>query len=138
MSLASVRRFFRGRMNGLGFREHSDAFDEQNVPQSTLDNTYRIESGPVASTRDQNSDLLEFAVTLRVFRKGGRSNVELVDSAWATADTIINDILQPDVRLGSDIKDVQLDSITVESLSASDDNDLILALGFTGILVCTY
>lgn len=139
MALADVRPFFRTRMNGLGFIEHEDAFDPNNVPQSVLDNRYQIESGPVSSTiTGQNVNELDFSITLRVYQKGGRDNVELVDDSWATADTILADIMQPSVRLGTDIKDIRLETISIEPLSGSDDNDLVILLGFNGVLVCAF
>jgi hypothetical protein len=139
MSLSAVRPFFRSRMNSLGFKEHSDAFDDENREQSRLEKLYRIESGPVTSgPANQTTHEFEFSVTLIITLRGNRSNVDLVDRAFEVSEDVLEDILQESVRIDTDIKDVVPGVITIEPYSDSDDNDLILSMGFTGIVICQF
>lgn len=139
MSLSDIRPFFRTRMNGLGFKEHTDAFDDDNREQTKLDKLYRIESGPVSGgPANQSVHEFDFDVTLVITLMGKRDNVELVDRAFEVSDEILADILAESVRLGTLIKDVVPNGITVAPYSESDDNDLTLSMGFTGIVICQF
>ena len=139
MSLSAVRPFFRTRLNALGFKEHDDGFDDENRPQQKLEKLYRIESGPVTGgPANQSTHEFEFDVTLVITLRGNRSNVDLVDRAFEVSEDVLEDILQESVRVGTDIKDIVPGVITVSPFTASDDNDLILSMGFTGIVYCQF
>lgn len=139
MSLSLVRPFFRSRMNALNFREHDDAFDLENNPQSILDRSYLIESGPVAiESTGPTTFNLDYDVTLRVFLKGGRDNKLVVDEAFGVADTILADISDSQVRLDGDLENALPTGVTVEPLSGTNDNDVILSISFTGRVICNY
>ena len=140
MSLAAVRPFFRTRLNSLGFREHTDAFDDQNRAQNKLDKMYRIDSGPaLGSEANQSIHTFDYDVSLVITLKGvGAKNVELRDRADTIAETILADVLSPSVRMGTDIKNITPGTIAVTEYSASDDNDLILTMGFTASIICNF
>jgi hypothetical protein len=48
------------------------------------------------------------------------------------------DVLSPSVRMGTDIKNITPGTIAVTEYSASDDNDLILTMGFTASIICNF
>lgn len=139
MSLSAVRPFFRTRLNALGFTEHTDAFDDENREQTRLEKLYRLESGPVASgPANQTVHEFEFDITLVITLRGKRDNVDLVDRAFEVSEDILEDVLQESVRIGTDIKDIVPSTISVAPYTGSDDNDLILSMGFTGIVLCQF
>ena len=139
MSLSAVRPFFRTRLNALGFKEHSDAFDDTNREQSKLEKLYRLESGPVTGgPASQSIHEFEFDITVIITLRGKRDNIDLVDRAFEVSEDVLEDVLQEDVRNGTDIKDIFPGSITVAPYSANDDNDLTLSMGFTGIVICQF
>ena len=139
MSLASIRPFFRARLNALGLKEHSDAFDDANRPQQTLEKLYRLQSGP-ATSGPANSSVHSFTVpiSLVITLRGKLDNVALSDRAWAVSDEILADILQESVRIGTIIKDIIPDNIEVSQYNDSDDNDCILTIGFTVKIICRF
>lgn len=140
MSLAAVRPFFRTRLDALGFEEHTDAFDDTNRPQNKLEKLYRIESGPVTgSPANQSVHTFEFDVTLFITLRGtGDRNVSLADRAFEVAEEVLNDVLQESVRIGTDIKDVVPGTITIEPYAPTNDNDVTLTMGFTGLVLCQF
>jgi hypothetical protein len=139
MSLSAVRPFFRARLNALGFREHSDGFDDLNREQSRLDRLYRIQSGPVSgSPANQSIHEFEFDIELVITLSGRRNNVELIDRAFTVAEEVLEDVLQESVRIGTAIKDIVPGTVSVTPYSGTDDNDLILTMGFSGIILCQF
>ena len=140
MSLAAVRPLFRERLNALGFKEHKDAFDDQNRPQKQLEKLYRLNSsGANGQSANHTTHLFESDIELVITLKGkGDKNVDLADRAWVVADEVLADILSPSVRNGTIIKDISPKGITVDPLSASDDNDVILTMGFTASILCNF
>ena len=139
MSLADVRPFFRSRLNALGYKEHSDAFDDNNRPKNLLEKLYRIESGPLnGGPANQSVHTFDFDVTIQVTLRGGRDNVSLVDRGFVVAEEILADVLQVEVRNGTNIKDIIPGSISIAPFDVTDDNDCILSLGFTGVVICKF
>jgi len=140
MSLASIRPLFRAQLNALGFREHTDAFDDTNRPETQLEKLYRINTttttGDVANqTVFQFNMDVELVITLR---GKGIKNIELVDRAWSVADEVLADLLSPAVRNGQTIKGISPGTITVDPYSGSDDNDCTLTMGFRASILCNF
>lgn len=140
MSLSAIRPLIRARMNSLGFKEHTDAFDDLNRPQKKLDKLYRLNtstvtSGPSSQTTHEFDMDVEIVITLR---GTGDKNVALVDRAYSVADTVNADILSIAVRNGEVVKDIVPTSISIDPYSVSDDNDLILTMGFTASIICNF
>ena len=140
MSIALVRPFFRTRLNALGFKEHTDAFDDQNRPEKKLDKLYRIESGPINSEGPASTTTeFDVSVSLVITLKGkGTNNVDLADRAWVVASEVYEDILDPEVRNDVGIKNIIHDNTSVVPFSASDDNDLILTIDFICNIFCEF
>jgi hypothetical protein len=140
MSLAAVRPLFRARLNALGFKEHTDAFDDQNRPQKQMEKLYRLNSGPaVGSAADSQTHEFDYDIELVITLRGvGSRNVDLSDRAWEVSEQVLADILSPAVRLGTDIKNIDPGVITVSPYTASDDNDCILTMGFTASIICLF
>ncbi len=140
MSIAAVRPFFRTRLNGLGYKEHVDAFDDTNREQKKLEKLYRIEVSSITGTgADQTVHTFDVDVDLVVTLRGkGNKNVELADRALEVFEEINGDILQEDVRVGTVIKNVTPSSSAIAPYSGTDDNDLTLTVGFTCEIICEF
>jgi len=140
MSLASVRPFFRSRLNALGFKEHIDAFDDENRAQNKLEKLYRLESGPASgSPSSQTVHIFEVPIALVITLKGvGDKNVDLSDRAWIVAEEVLADFLPIATRNGTAIKDIVPGDISISPYSVTDDNDLILNMAFTATVYCNF
>ncbi len=136
MSISSVRSFYSDRLESLGFDEWADGFSFENIPSSIVDKSFHVtvesSTGGVINQHVQN---IEMPVTVRVFRQGFRDPSNGIDEAILDVETIICDILSPSVRLSSDIKNVVFDGFSVEPLSGSNDNAIMLELNFTNKII---
>ena len=137
--IASVRPFFRDRLENLGYEEHLDAVDFNNVASKVLDDTFQLETnsitGEPANQLDHNFD---YGLTLRVFKSGFRDPVSAYDEVDGIIDNIYGDLLSPSVRLGTNIKDIVPISVDKIPLSGSDDNDIILEFNFIVRLIMCF
>lgn len=139
MSLSDVRPFFRTRLDSLGYKEWQDGFAFDNIPQTLLDGSYHIESGTISgSPVNQRTQSLEYGIVVRVFFRGFRDPAGAIDSAISASETILADILSTSNRVGTDIKDVLVNSIVPTPLSGTNDNDVILEIDFSAIIICDY
>lgn len=131
MCLAQARIYFRNRMETLGYSEWRDGFNKDNIPSTLLDQVFHLESGEIAPTAS-NHQVHEFSspIVVRVFLKGFLDPATAIDNALETADTILEEILLPSNRLGTEVKDVIPIGISVNPLSDSNDNAVLLELNF--------
>ncbi len=136
MSVTLVVPLFRTRMDGLGYREHTDGFNIENIPSTIIDKSYHIEvitgTGGVINQHVQGVDM---PITLRVFREGFRDPAAMRDEMLGDMQSIICDILTPAVRLTSGIKNIVFDSFSLLPLDDSNDNSIILEMNFTNIVI---
>ena len=139
MSFSAVRPYFRARLDALGYKEWTDGFNFANIPQTILDGSYHLENGTAGSTKvGQTVTEIEIPITVRVFFQGHRDPKGRIDDAMIAADNILAEVLVESNSQGQTIKAVLLDSVTVSPYDGSDDNDIILELGFTAIIDCSF
>jgi hypothetical protein len=139
MSFSSVRPFFRTNLDELGFSEWKDGFNFENIPDQILNNSYHIEVGQI-SGGPSNQLVHEFSypVLVRIFLKGYLDPASGIDAAMEVVDNVYHQVLDPSVRLGTVIKDVIPDSVSVRPQDISNDNNIVLELGFSAILICNF
>ena len=131
MSLVHIRPYFRARMNALGFREWTDAFNIENIPSNILDRSYHIESNSVAGDSIHMEDQeLNGTVNIKVFIKGYRTPADAVDKAMEYGDSIITECCKASNRLVGNLKNVVLNSLSIEPLALTNDNSAILTIAF--------
>lgn len=138
MALSSVRTLFRQRLEGLGYREHRDAFNFENIGANILDDSFHLETGSVASfAANQLAHDFEYGITVRIFKRGYSDPATLLDEIDQIAQDVYSDILAPGIRLGTEIKDIVPNSYQPLPYDASNDNSIILEMSFTArVLLC--
>ncbi len=135
MSLASVRPFFRARLEGLGFREHDQPFEPGQIGESIQDGAFHMETGVIVSTSaNQIVHDFDYPITIRVYKKGYEDILAAYDEIHADADLILADLLDPMVRLGTIIKDIVPDTVQPLPLDETNDNVIVLEFVFTAKL----
>lgn len=139
MSFSNVRPFFRTRLEALGYTEHTDAIDFQNIPSTILDDTFQLETDTIAGgSANQRAHDFDYSVTLRVFKRGFSNPVNASDDLDTIIETILTDLLDPANRLGVNIKDIVPTNITKNELSNSDDNDFFIEFNFDVRLILCF
>jgi len=139
MSFLAVRVLFRERMEGLGYTEHDEPFQPNQIGENIQDMAFHIETGLIVSAA-ANQKVHDFLmpVTLRVYKKAYQDVLLAYDEIHIDADTILADILDPSVRIGSIVKDVIPETIQPLPLGDTNDNVIILELVFTAKLELCY
>jgi len=136
MSLASIKPYFRARLNTLGFtKEHPEAFDVEAVASTIIDKTFHILNGPATLvSNNQNHLVFTVDVGVQIFFKGYRSE----ENGRLRAESALEDILKETlsatnrVTQASDgIKDVKLVTAEIIPMDESQDNISLLQIGFS-------
>lgn len=137
MTLGGFRAFFRTRLDSLGYREWADGFNRSNIPSTVIDRAYFIQAGRVLSRpSNQLHHSFNYPVRIYLHLKGFRDPSAAIDQGLAEAQTILDDILSPSVRLQSDgLKDVRPSSVEVFPISESNDNAVVVEIEFEGVLI---
>ena len=136
MSLVQIRPYFRARLNALAYVEWKDGFNFQNIPSTLLNRSYHIEtiSGSGVSLNQQDQ-VINQEVSVRVFFKGYRNPQDAIDSAMSSYQEILVSCLAPSNRLTQGFKNVLFSSMQLEPLADSNDNAVILSLTFTVLVI---
>jgi len=139
MSLSSVRQYFRDRLDPLGFEEHTDGFNFDNVAQTISEGVYILEVGNIDGSRaNQLTHEFIYPLTIRIIFFGANDPRSTIDRAILASEDILASVLSPANRLGIEIKDVFPGTITVEPRSESNDNDVILVMSFNADIICDF
>lgn len=135
MSLSDVRPFFRERLEALGFREHEKPFLTNEIAANIADRSFHIETGLISSAAaNQIVHEFDYPLTVRIYRVGYSNTINVYDSAINDADSILEDFLDPTVRIGTLVKDIVPNTISLEVYDASNVDTIILEMNFTAKL----
>lgn len=139
MSLASIRPYFRARMNALSYVEHKDGFNFENIPSTLLNRSYHIETptGTRLGSYDATGRAQEYThdCVIRVFFKGFRDPASGIDLAMTAADAIVAEVIDTDNRLGTNIKNVYLENVTITPQDETNDNNVLLEITFSSLII---
>jgi hypothetical protein len=139
MSLAVVRPFFRTEMKALGYKEHDDAFNVENIPNNILEKGFHLDTESVGgSTSQQLVHPFTYNLKVRAFKKCYKNTVECLDNADLIADEVYGAVLSPSSRYGVAIKDIVPDGYTPTIYDDSNDNILVVEFNFTIKLIECY
>lgn len=136
---ASVRSYFRTRMNALGYTEWTDGFNFENIPNTLMSKKGRMYhiSSPTSGRSDaydMTSQDIDQDVVVRVFFKGYKDAASAIDAAMAAKDTILGDVLDA-VNRTSVLTNVFYNNDQIIELNDTNDNAAILELNFIARIV---
>jgi hypothetical protein len=133
MSLSSVRSYMKTRCNALGFVEHKDAFNFENIARVQFNRAFHLQLGQVSGVK-QNQTVQEVnaEVTVRLFFNGFRTPSDGVDLAIVESEKLIASCLKTENRLGGEyLKNLRFNSMSVEPFDSTNDNALVSIINFT-------
>lgn len=131
MSLQAVRPYITERLSGLGYSEHVDPFNDENIPSTLLDNGFhQIMLDISGADRSQVSQGLDVPVQVKVFFKGFRSPDEALTQSIINAEEIISDVTMFGnyVNYSPPITSVLLDSLSFEPYSLESNDNIVQAV----------
>jgi hypothetical protein len=125
MSFTEVRSYFRARCKAVGLTEHTDAFNNNNIPSTVIDKSFHL-GAPAGSSRklNQNDHEFDIGMELVVYFKGYRNPSEGLDRSIEVIETLVKEIEKPSNRLGVCLKNVVVQSVNWEALADSNDNSI--------------
>ncbi len=134
---SNARAFFRTKMNTLRFKEWKDGFNFENIPSGVLNNSYHIDAnvGQRKGEYGQLDQEFEQEVVIRLFKKGYKNPAEAIDDCLTSLDTIVEAVLDNEVRLGCNIKNIYLDNYLIRPIDLSNDNVAVLEITFSCLLI---
>lgn len=131
MSLTSVRSYFRGRLDSLGYKEWTDGFEFDDVPETVLDQTYHITTGTISTNSVSHTiNDLAYPVTIRLYLKGFRDPAQAIDDSITEGERIINDVTSVANSNGQGIKEVRFSSMEPTPKDVANDNIVLLVMTF--------
>jgi len=136
--LGDIRPFFRTRMAVLGLDEHDDGFNVENIAATRLENSFHIGLPSFSGiSNSQDNQTISSVVLLTLFFRGTRDSNEGVDNALSKIDEVLDDLVNAENRLRSDIGilDVSLTDGTIEQLGDTNDNAIKAILDFKVLTV---
>jgi len=140
LSIQDVRPFLRTQFKALGFKEHTDAFNTDNIGETVIDDRFHLgaTTGLSAGAVGNKQHELFYSLTVTVFKKTKKrkDTSEGVDAVDKVLDDILTALLSIAIRVQGDsaIKDVQLNSAVQSPLDSSNDNIIRLEMDLTVIL----
>ena len=119
-------------MDTLGYREWTDGFAFDNVPETTMDGSYHLTTGTLGGN-SQNQTVLDisYPITVRLFLKGFRDPAQAIDESISAGESIVCDLVSVANANGTAIKDVQFVSMEPQPKDESNDNIVVLVISFT-------
>ena len=135
MSLETARAYFSSRAEALLYKKHYDGFATNNIPKSSLNKSYHVEAFVFNGVSHNQTDLnIEASCVVRLFFKGGRDVDSTISDATIAGDAYLSDVLASENRLTqTKIKNVILNTMTIEPYAESNDNYVVCRMDFTAI-----
>ena len=134
MSMTEVRSYFRSRCLAVGLKEHNDAFNDENIPSTYIDNSFHVLLNSFSGRKlNQTDQEIDCAVTVSFWVKGFRNPTSGLDSAVSKSETLLKEVLKNYNRLGQCLKNVVFNNVAYTALSEDNDNAIKVTMSFTAL-----
>ncbi len=135
--IADVKLYARARMESLGYIEHEDAENFENVPAQALGRAFHIKLGEVSGGKNTLDSLdLEVPFVIRLFLKGQKNTLAAEETATAKLDEILDDMMAAAHRTQfNGVTNIAFKSAGVDPIDGSNDNALIVRAEFSAHVI---
>jgi hypothetical protein len=132
MSLSQARTFLKQQiaLADSSISEHRDPFNNENIPQTNIDDKYHILFGTVTTTQDDNWIQDGWSATVTLFKRGYSDPQTALDTLLDTANCIRLKVIDPEAVLTDNIHSVEAVSLTPEPVDITNDNTLKVSIEF--------
>jgi len=122
MSTSKIRPFINKHMNDLGYTEHLENFDYEDIGSTKIEKTFQVEYNKISLDK-QNSEVLDVDVdlTLRFFTKSYKNAPESMAKCLLTLESILARLIDPKNIMGN-FKSVELNGFTPVPMGETNDN----------------
>jgi hypothetical protein len=126
MSLSAFIPYVRAQLQTLGYVEHFDEFDDQNIAATILDKTFMLTPGRLSSGSSRGVDFeWTYPLTIELFFRGYAQPSNAIDGAFLEVEKILDLVFEIEKRnsvIG--LRDVYPTGLSFEPFSG--DNDSII------------
>jgi hypothetical protein len=128
--------YLRSQLDALGYFEHDDEFDKDNIANTVLDKTYMITPGSLTSSRSSHlSYTWTFPVTVNLWFSGYRKPSDAVDGAIESIELILDSVLDISNRYSQDgLTEIYPNNIDFEPIDKSNDCIIQASIGLTAVI----
>ncbi len=135
--ITDVKKYARLRMLDLGYVEHEDGLNFENVPSQLFGRAFHVLIGEAsAATHHHDGLTIEVPFAIRLLLKGKANMKVAYDEATAKLDEILTDLMEAGNRLLAEgLKNVFFRTAGIDPVAASNDNALIVRVEFTAMVV---
>lgn len=135
--IGDVIFYARARMKALGLKESDQPFSSDTVPKTLLDKSYNLVLGVARGvSNNQNMQQTEVPIIITVYRSPARDVRPRVDDGAALGDSIIAEFISAKNRTTqAALKNVAFNTLSIESLSKTNDNGVLIKLTFTALVL---
>jgi len=140
MSLAQVRPIFRQALNELGFVEHRDFLNFQNISSTLTNKSYHIETVSIQGQPADHQSVYDYSYNLviRIFRHAYNDPVGTLEEMEQDVTEISCALLKASVRISGVLLDIVPGNINYLPIDASNDNYIVAELPFTARIKLKY
>lgn len=128
MSLQAVRPYISAKMSALGYVEHIDPFNDENIPSSLLDNGFHQRFTTIIGIdKNQASQGIEAGVELKIFFKGFRSPDDALTQSIIQAEDVVAELsaFKNYANNADPILSVLLDSMDFQPYSDGSNDNIV-------------
>lgn len=136
MSLTMIRPYFKARCESLGYKEHQEAFTQDNIARVQGKRFFLDIGSATSDGNDMRSTELTCPVTVSLYQGAGRVTTDLEDKALKSGEEAIVEILGE--RFGSNLKNVSFRQMTIEPIDASNDTSVMAKLEFVATVFLAF
>ncbi len=137
MSITNVIPYFRSILKGLGHKEWEDAFNNDNIPSTILNNAFHLRLGDGTPIK-QNMHLIEMEQPIKVslFLKGYLKPALGRDNAVKACEAVMKKALNAETRTSEfvGIKNVLFSGFRVGELAIENDNVIRAEIDFNCVV----
>jgi hypothetical protein len=131
MSITAVRPYIQAQMQELGFSEHTDPFNDENIPSNIIDGAYHQQMLEIIGVEKNNvAQGVEVPVQVKAFFKGYRTPEEALEYSIVRSEEIVTQMLRAEnfFNFTPAITGVFLDSLSFEPYDGESNDNIVVAV----------
>ena len=128
--------YLRTQLDALGYTEHSDEFDQDNIAATVIDKTYMITPRGLTSSRSSHTSYeWTFPVNITLWFRGYRTPSDAVDGALESVESVLDNVLDIGSRYSqTGMSDIYPTAIDFEPIDKSNDCIIQASIGLTAVI----
>lgn len=128
--------YLRTALDGLGFNEHEDEFDQDNIANTVIDKTYLITPNSITSSVSSHTSFeWTFPVVVTLFFSGYRKPSDAVDGALENIELFLDEVLDVSKRFSIEgLQTLRPTNIDFSPVDGSNDTIIQASIGLTATI----